>query len=434
MTQGLLIAAPRSGSGKTTLTLGLLRALAQRGWRVNAFKCGPDYIDPAFHAVATGRTSFTLDSWTMSPQVLAHNFARGCANADMVVAEGSMGLFDGVATQGATGSGASADIAERFNLPVLLIIDASGQSQSAGAVVHGFGTFNPQVRLAGVILGNVASARHTALATRGIEQAGFKVLGTLPRGCVPPLPERHLGLVQAQELPNLNRTIDALAQAIAQHIDIDAVVAAMAPVAPSCDTFTPPAPPAACIALAQDAAFSFMYPHVLANWQQQGVRVLPFSPLANEAPSPEAEMCWLPGGYPELYAAQLSNNSHFLQQLQQFAAHKPVHGECGGYMVLGDAIIDAQQQEWPMAGLLPLTTSYAARKLHLGYRAMRLHTAGVLGAAGQVVRGHEFHYSSIVAQGDSQTLGSVCDANGTPLGNMGQRVGMVSGTFFHAVA
>lgn len=220
---GFMIASPSSGSGKTTVTLGLLRALVRQGYNVSSFKCGPDYIDPAFHKLATGRESYNLDSWTMSGELLDKIFASGSKDAEILIVEGSMGLFDGVASVGASGDGASVDISQRFNLPVVLVIDTSGQSQSSGAVALGFSAFNPDIKIAGVILGNVASDRHFALAKRGVERAGINVFGSLPRGCVPTLPARHLGLVQAGELENTSALIDKLADAMEKNVDIDAI-------------------------------------------------------------------------------------------------------------------------------------------------------------------------------------------------------------------
>ena len=423
-----MIAAPRSGSGKTTVTLGLLRALARRGMKVSSFKCGPDYIDPAFHTLATGRISLNLDSWTMSESLLDSNFNAACDGTDIIIGEGSMGLFDGVATRGASGDGASADIAARYGLPVILVIDCSGQSQSAGAIALGFSQFDKNVKIAGVILGNIASERHRMLATRGVERVGISVLGSLPRGAVPGIPERHLGLVQAGEIPRALEMIDALADAMEKHLDINAIMNHA-----SSTTIHAAAMPqhhnGKTIALAQDIAFSFVYPHMRMGWN-----IIPFSPLANEAPSPEADFCFLPGGYPELHAEQLSKNQNFMEGLRSFAKTKPVHGECGGYMVLGDTMVDADSKEWNMAGLLPLTTSFAKRKLHLGYRALTLACNTVFASKGNTVRGHEFHYATITRQGNCETLGSATDANGADLGHVGQRSGNVSGTFFHMVA
>lgn len=440
MTTGFMIAAPCSGSGKTTVTLGLLRAIARRGVRVSSFKCGPDYIDPAFHKIATGRSSYNLDSWAMPEKTLDANFARGAKGADMLIAEGSMGLFDGVAGVGASGDGASADIAARFNLPVVLVIDASGQSQSAGAVAQGFRDFRPDIKLAGVILGNIASERHFLLAARGVERAGIKIFGKLPRGAAPSIPERHLGLVQASEIPSIEKMVDVLAGAMEQHIDIDLVLESSLRVQRSNPDWvaTSALPPRndkiKKIALASDVAFSFVYEHMLADWREQGVEILPFSPLADKGPDMAADICWLPGGYPELYAQKLAGNRNFLQGLREFAALKPVHGECGGYMALGEAIIDANGKEWQMAGLLPLVTSFAKRKLHLGYRSVRLEVDCPIGKKNSLARGHEFHYASIIRQGKAETLGEALDANGVSQGSAGMRLGNVSGSFFHMVA
>jgi len=436
MQKKLMIASPRSGSGKTTVTLGLLRALSRRSLKIAAFKCGPDYIDPAFHKVATGAESYNLDSWTMSASTLEKNFARGAEGADIIIAEGSMGLFDGVASVGASGDGASADIAARFALPVVLVIDASGQSQSAGAVALGFSHFRPDIKIAGVILGNIASDRHFALAKRGVERAGLKVFGALPRGCVPKLPERHLGLVQAAETPDVLSLIDKLADALEKNVDIDEILNSCV-TSNSFPLTTNPSclvPKAQRVALAQDIAFSFIYPHILADWREAGAQILPFSPLANEAPPANADICWLAGGYPELHAEKLANNHIFLNGLREFAKEKPVHGECGGYMVLGEGIIDAEGKEWKMAGLLPLATSFAKRKLHLGYRAVRLAEDSPIGAKNMLVRGHEFHYASIIKQGEALSLGEASDANGIALGSAGMKLGNVTGSFFHMVA
>lgn len=419
------------------MTLGLLRALSRRGLKIAAFKCGPDYIDPAFHKVATGAESYNLDSWTMPAEILDKNFARGAEGADIIIAEGSMGLFDGVASVGASGDGASADIAARFALPVVLVIDASGQSQSAGAVALGFSHFRPDITIAGVILGNIASDRHFALAKRGVERAGLKVFGALPRGCVPKLPERHLGLVQAAETPDVSSLIDKLADALESNVDIDEILQSLP--SSSATSHPPSLKPKAQslkpkIALAQDIAFSFIYPHILADWRDAGCEIIPFSPLVNEAPPANADICWLAGGYPELHAEKLANNHIFLNGIREFAKEKPVHGECGGYMVLGEEIIDAEGKEWKMAGLLPLTTSFAKRKLHLGYRAVRLAEDSPIGRKNTLVRGHEFHYASIIKQGDALSLGEASDANGVALGSAGMKLGNVTGSFFHMVA
>jgi len=274
---GLMVSAPASGTGKTTVTLGLLRAFAQDGLTVQPFKSGPDYIDPAFHQAACGRASFNLDSWAMDEALLGAIAARA-VGADLCVAEGSMGLFDGVATRGRAGFGSSAETAARFGWPVVLVIDVSGQAQSAAATALGFAAYAPGLPLAGVILNRVASPRHERLTRLGMERAGITVLGALPRRGDLSLPERHLGLIQAVEHPDLDAAIAGYAAFLRTHVDLPALrAAAAAGDAPRAGRLPPP--PAQRIALARDAAFSFAYPHLLEGWRAAGAEILPFSPL-----------------------------------------------------------------------------------------------------------------------------------------------------------
>jgi cobyrinic acid a,c-diamide synthase len=433
MPRGLVISAPASGAGKTTLTLALARACRDRGLTVQCFKSGPDYIDPAFHAVATGRASVNIDSWAMPRETIFALTARA-ADADLVLAEGSMGLFDGVATRGMCGTGASADIAEMMGWPVLLVLDPAGQAQTAAAVAAGLRDFRKGVRLAGVVLNRVASARHEELVRRAMEGAGIKVLGALPRHAPIKLPERHLGLVQAEENARLDEMIAEAARLVAERIDLDAVMSLAA-------AWTPGGPTSACrmtppgqrIALARDAAFSFTYPHVLEGWRAAGAEILPFSPLADEGPGENADVCWLPGGYPELHAGRIAANRRFRDTLTTFARTRPVHGECGGYMVLGHGLIDAADTRHEMTGLLGLETSFARRRMHLGYRLAKLSAVVPGFGEGQRLRGHEFHYATIVSQPDP-ALASVWDANGAEVAETGSRRGRVTGTFFHLIA
>jgi cobyrinic acid a,c-diamide synthase len=450
---GLLIAAPRSGSGKTTVTLGLLRALKRRGLVVQPFKCGPDYIDPAFHEAACGRPSYNLDSWAMRKETV-HALLNEAAGADLIVIEAAMGLFDGAAAQGAWGNGASADIAALAGLPAVLVLDIAGQAQSAAAAARGFSGFHPGVRIRGAILNRAASARHEALARAGFEQTGMQVLGAIPRIDAIALPERHLGLIQAGELAGLSTCLDTLAGLCEAHIDIDTLLkisSSQIPLMRQSEGVLGSAqpdfissslsiegmrahldPPGQRIALAQDAAFSFIYPHLLKAWRDKGAEILPFSPLADEAPDPSAGVAWLPGGYPELHAGKLASNRNFLSGVKFFAAAKPVHGECGGYMVLGDGLIDAEGSRHAMLGLLRLETSFAARKLHLGYRRAELRCDCVLGRHGQAAAGHEFHYAAIVRE-DGEQLFCITDASGKSIPGGGLRDGAVTGSFFHLI-
>ncbi|MGY3483268.1 cobyrinic acid a,c-diamide synthase [Bradyrhizobium sp. USDA 4011] len=432
MTAGLVISAPASGVGKTTLTLALARAYRNRSVRVQCLKSGPDYIDPAFHAVATGRASVNIDSWAMSREAIARLASRG-ADADLVLAEGSMGLFDGVAMHGVSGTGATADIAEMMGWPVLLVIDPSGQAQTAAAVAAGLRDFRAGVRLAGVVLNRVASPRHEALVRAAMAGAGIPVLGALPRHAEIALPKRHLGLVQAEEQAEIDGLIDEAARFVAEHVDLDAVLKSARAWSPqSAVRSLDITPPGQRIALARDAAFSFVYPHMLEAWRAAGAEIVTFSPLADEAPDADADACWLPGGYPELHAARLAANKRFLGQLRAFAETKPVHGECGGYMVLGAALTDAEGVRHEMAGLLGLETSYAKRRMHLGYRLAELAAAMPGHGPGARLRGHEFHYSTIIAQPDTP-LAVVRDATGAIVAETGSRRGNATGTFFHLI-
>jgi len=433
--RGLIIAAPHSGAGKTTVTLAILAALARRGVAVRAAKAGPDYIDPAFHAAAIGTASVNLDSWAMPQSLLDSLAAQTAADADIFVVEGVMGLFDGAA--GSSGrSGATADLAVHFGLPVVLVLDVSRQAQSAAAVVRGFVAHDPAVRIAGVILNRTASEKHRALVADAIAALGIPVFGAVPREADLALPERHLGLVQAGEHADLHALIDRLATMAEQHLDLDAIMASATPLmikAPAEQKLAVP-PPGQRIALAHDQAFSFVYPHLIAAWRKSGAEMLPFSPLADEAPAEHADCCWLPGGYPELHADALAAASGFSSGLRRFAETRPVHGECGGYMVLGDSLEDAAGKNHAMTGLLGHTTSFARRKLHLGYRTAQVLSDSVLGSKGAIVRGHEFHYATLTSAGDDESFAELCDGEGRALGKSGGRRGHVSGTFFHAIA
>jgi len=434
MAHCLVISAPSSGAGKTTLTLALARAFYDRGLSVQCFKSGPDYIDPAFHTAATGRPSVNIDSWAMPRESIEALTARG-GDADLVLAEGSMGLFDGVAIPGQSGTGASADIAEMMDWPVLLVLDPTGQAQTAAAVAAGLRDFRKGVRIAGVVLNRVASPRHEDLVRRAMEGAGVAVLGALPRHAPIALPERHLGLVQAEELARLNALISEAARLVAERIDLDVVLRLAECSWTAARTNRPSrvTPPGQRIALARDVAFSFIYPHILEGWRAAGAEILPFSPLADEGPDESADVCWLPGGYPELHAGEIAANRRFRNKLQAFSKTRPVHGECGGYMVLGSRLTDAGGARHEMTGLLGLETSFATRRMHLGYRLAELTTGMPGHQQGARLRGHEFHYASILAQSDPP-LAVVRDANGAEVAEAGSRRGHVTGTFFHLIA
>jgi cobyrinic acid a,c-diamide synthase len=432
---GLMIAAPRSGSGKTTLTLGLLRALHRAGVAVGSAKCGPDYIDPPFHVAASGHPCVNLDSWAMPPALLTALASRAGAGCDLILCEALMGLFDGVpGPAGRTGS--SADVAAALGWPVLLVLDVSGQSQSAAAIVKGCATYDPRLTIAGVVLNRLGSPRHARLATEAIEALGIPVVGTMPRSAGVALPERHLGLVQAGETSDLEVRLEQMADFVAEHTKLDVIRSLAASGARQFEDTAHPAvrPPGQRIAVARDAAFSFFYPHLMQGWRAAGAEILFFSPLADEAPDDACDVCWLPGGYPELHAGRLAGSRRFFGGLRRFAETRPVHGECGGYMVLGRSLTGADGEAWPMAGLLDVSTSFARRKLHLGYRNACLVADGCLGPAGTRLRGHEFHYASIETPGEDAPFAQVSDACGADAVPDGGRRGFVSGSFFHVIA
>ncbi|WP_296743938.1 cobyrinate a,c-diamide synthase [Mesorhizobium sp.] len=434
MTAALIISAPASGAGKTTLTLGLARACRDRGMTVQCFKSGPDYIDPAFHKAATGLPSVNLDSWAMSRAAIDALVVRA-VEADIAIAEGSMGLFDGVAAPGVGGIGATADVAAMLGWPVVLVIDPSGQAQTAAAIAMGMRDFRPGVRIAGVVLNNVASARHEGLVRHAMAEADIAVFGALPRNAAIAVPKRHLGLVQAEEQAKADHLIADAARFVAEHVDLGAVLRAAVTVVSSKATTSSGVakPPGQRIALARDAAFSFVYPHMLEAWRAAGAEIVTFSPLADEGPDADADVCWLPGGYPELHAGRLAACARFRRALQSFAETRPVHGECGGYMVLGAGLTDGDGVRHEMAGLLGLETSFAKRRMHLGYRLAKL-AAPIPGYdSGARLRGHEFHYSTIVAQPD-MLLATVHDATGATVAETGSRRRNTTGTFFHLIA
>jgi cobyrinic acid a,c-diamide synthase len=429
---GLIIAAPASGSGKTTLTLALLAALRRRGRVVQPYKCGPDYIDPAFHAAAAGRASFNLDSWAQARARFDALLDIG-SDADLCLAEGVMGLFDGIATPGAWGNGSTADIAAATGWPVVLVLDVSGQAQSAAAVALGCARYRDDVTIAGVILNKVASERHAALVRDGFARIGIAVFGAIRRDTTLTMPERHLGLVQAQEDSQLVARLATLADLAERDLDLAALEAAARPAQRPPHANAPRlVPPGQRIALARDVAFSFIYPHLLAGWREAGAEIIPFSPLTDEPPDPSCDVAWLPGGYPELHAGKLAAASRFADGIRSFAQTRPVHGECGGYMALGAGLIDAAGIRHAMLGLLGLEADFAQRRLHLGYRTATLLAAIPGHAAGRVLRGHEFHYARVVAQPDDP-LAEIRDASGVSTAETGSHRGRVTGSFFHMV-
>ena len=437
--RGAIIAAASSGSGKTTVTLALLALLIRRGHRVASCKVGPDYIDPAFHALATKRACYNLDSWAMRPQTIAALTSRAAQDAELLIVEGVMGLFDGAPVAGndltALSPGSTAEIAAQTGLPVILVLRAKGLGATAAALLEGLKRHHRQVDVAGVIFNEVGSERHRDMLARAAAQAGVSALGYLPSFGDLALPSRHLGLVQAEEHADIAAYATRLADRLAPHLDLDTLIALMRP--PSIadqEAGAPIQPFGQRIAVALDIAFGFAYAATLEGWRKAGAELSFFSPLLDEAPAPDADAVFLPGGYPELHAGHLAANDAFLNGVRGAARRgAAIYGECGGYMVLGEGLVDAAGQRHAMAGLLPVVTSFAQRKLHLGYRQADLLADSPLGVAGARFRGHEFHYASLVSEGDSPALFGVRDALCRDLGSLGRRQGSVCGSFLHLI-
>jgi len=422
---GLMIAAPNSGSGKTVATLALLAALRARGIDIRAAKAGPDYIDPAFHEAACGQASVNLDPWAMNADRLRQLAAR--QGGTHLLVEAMMGLFDGAAD----GRGSADDLAVMLKLPVVLVIDAAKQSHSVAALARGFRDHREDVNIAGVILNRVAGARHETMLREALAAINLLVLGAIPRSDDLQLPERHLGLVQARENDALAEFITRAAKCVGVAIDIDALLAIFAPLPVAENHAQRWLPPLGQrIAIARDDAFSFVYPHWLTDWRNAGTELSFFSPLADEAPASDADAIFLPGGYPELHGERLASANAFRKAMQSAAAYGVrIYGECGGYMVLGRGIEDADGHRHAMLGLLDLETSFARRKLHLGYRRVTAIGEFPLGAR---FTAHEFHYSTVLRE-DGEALFMARGSDGADLGGLGIRCGSVCGSYLHLI-
>ncbi len=431
---GLLIAAPASGSGKTTITLALLRHLRDSGCAVASVKVGPDFIDPAFHSAASGRPCLNIDGWAMRPETVAALVDDAGAGADLVLGEGVMGLFDGAASDQAGGTGSTADLAALTGWPVVLVLDVRGQAASAAATLSGFARHRPDVPIAGVVFNRVGGGTHCLILERACAGLDIPMLGFVPRDAGLSLPERHLGLVQASEHEALDGFLATAAIRVGAEIDIAAVRALARPARiEAADPGDMVPPLGQRIALAHDTAFAFCYPAIVGQWRRAGAEIVPFSPLADEPPDAATDSVFLPGGYPELHAGRLAGNRRFFGGLHDAGGRgAAVYGECGGYMVLGQGLVDADGNRHRMAGMLPLECSFATPRLSLGYREVTTLGAGPLGPAGQRYRGHEFHYATAEPV-DGDALFDGYDAAGAALGALGSRQGSVMGSFMHLV-
>jgi cobyrinic acid a,c-diamide synthase len=397
----LVVAGVSSGVGKTTVTLGLLEAFRRRGLSVQAFKVGPDFIDPGFHELVTGRPSYNLDGWMCGREHVLDTVASRSAGADLVLVEGVMGCFDGV--DGTSEEGSTAQVAKWLGAPVALVIDAHSQSRSAAAVVLGFERFDPELRIGAVIANRVGGEGHARWVHDAITSCSRAVpVGAIKRDAALALPERHLGLVTAAEGPLTPELRQRLADTVERSVDLDALLRIAAPLRGAARASAArPSPPRVRIGVARDTAFQFYYAENLELLRIAGADIVFWSPL-NDPELPEVDGLYFGGGYPELHAPGLSDNIAVRKSVREFAeSGKPVYAECGGLMYLAEAIEDFDGARRPMVGLLPATVRMRPRTLTLGYAEVRVIGESPLGSPGTLGRGHEFHYSSLDPVPDS---------------------------------
>ncbi len=434
MPSAVVIAGVRSGVGKTTIASGIMGALARRGLKVQPFKAGPDYIDPTYHGIACGVPSRNLDTWLLPHPVVAELFHRSSGAADIAVVEGVMGVFDGHSSLDEDGS--TAELAKLLDAPVILIADAGKVARSVAAEVLGYQQFDPNLRIAGVILNGVGSERHLEFCQPQIEATtGLPVVGWLPRRDDLVQPERHLGLIPTVEGTVVNEWYEALNAQVEQTIDIDAIarIAAGAgePAARASQVFPADTQPKrTMIAVAQDRAFSFYYQDSLDLLEAWGAEVVPFSPLDDDRLPEGVGGVYLGGGFPELFADDLSRNRGMLESVRKAIADGvPVYAECGGLMYLGRSLSDLDGRQFPMVGAIPVVSSMDGRRLHLGYREVAACGDGPLLRSGEQVRGHEFHWSVLQEPPDAASAAyRVVNQDGRP---EGFRVGSVWASYIH---
>lgn len=396
----LVLAGAWSGVGKTTLATGLMAALRARGLAVQPFKVGPDYIDPSYHTLACGRPSRNIDTWMVPPEAALELFQRACGGADIAVVEGVMGLFDG--HSGLDDTGSTAHVARLLDAPVALILDVGKTCRSAAAMALGYSRLDPRVRMAGVILNQTASQKHLQWTREAVEtEAGIPVLGHLPKDSSLHIPERHLGLVPTAERGRLEDFLSHLGILIEEHLDLERIMeiarsAAPLPV-PSSSVFpAEPWPARAVIAVARDEAFSFYYQDNLDLLEAYGARLVPFSPLRDAGLPVGTQGVYLGGGFPEVYAAELSANEGMLRSIREAAGRGlPVYAECGGLMYLSEGITDFEGRRFPMVGLIPRWSAMQRWRIIMGYVELETQNRSFLSPAGVRLRGHVFHWSEV---------------------------------------
>ncbi len=388
----VVIAAPMSGSGKTTVVTGLLAAMRTRGFKAQSYKIGPDYIDPGYHALASGRSAHNLDAWLVSKERLADIFISTMADADVAVIEGVMGLYDG----GKNGVSSTAEIAKLLKAPVLLVVNAKSMGESAAALVMGFKQHDPEVNRAGVILNRLGSDTHRAMIEEALEKMGVPVFGAIKRNDAMTMPERHLGLVPVEESVRERETVEEIGRVIGASVDIERIVelAKSAPPVEEGRGFSIAAQSKARIAVARDEAFSFYYPESLAVLRQKGAELVFFSPL-HDKELPEVDGLILGGGFPEMFAKELYENESMRASIKD-AAEKgmPIYAECGGFMYLMRRVTDFDGDVFPMLEVIPGEVVMNRKLQTVGYVSAEMQRDTVLGPKGTVLRGHEFHFSS----------------------------------------
>ncbi|MBI2349252.1 MAG: cobyrinate a,c-diamide synthase [Deltaproteobacteria bacterium] len=430
--KGLVIAGTHSGVGKTTVATGIMAVLCRKGYKVQPFKVGPDYIDPSYHGAVCGLPSRNLDTWLLERAAVVELFRRAMRDKEIAVVEGVMGLFDGF--RGEDEEGSTAHVAKLVRLPVILVVDASAAARSVGALVLGFKNFDPHIELAGVILNGIAGERHLEFVKPSLEKAGVTLLGYLPKRPDLRLPERHLGLIPTVEGRVSVEFFGRLVEQVERTIDVDRISRLAAPIdlsEPDSSLLFPEAHRAAkvAIAVARDKAFNFYYPDSLDLLEAWGAEIVSFSLLEDrELPSGVGGV-YIGGGFPELYARELSENSLMRSSVQRAAQRGlPIYAECGGLMYLGESIEDSESKNYPMAAVFPYRSSMKGSKLTLGYRNVSALDDNPLMSKGESVRGHEFHLS--VLQGESRGS-SAYDVLDQPGRKEGFRVRNTMASYIH---
>lgn len=434
--RAFVVAGTHSGCGKTIVALGLLAALQKKGLKVQPFKAGPDFIDAGLHRVACGSMSRNLDLWMCGEAYVRHAFLRHGSEADISVVEGVMGLYDGQLS--------TAKLAAVLDVPVVLVVDGYGMAESAGAVVRGFREMGASmagggIMLKGVIFNRVASEHHYARLAEGL--ADVRALGYLPRDLQFEIPHRHLGLVVAEEQPVSDEALGRLADAVLTHVKVDALVdlagetkCPIGPISPIRPIGLREAKGTVRIAVASDRAFCFYYHDNMELLQEAGAEIVFFSPLSDERLPTSVDAVYLGGGYPELYAGQLSRNLSMRAAIREWAeAGRPLYAECGGLMYLSKEIRAFDGQPFPMAGVFPFRMVMTGKRAHLGYREVQLREATILGGRGQVARGHEFHYSEIVEgeTGQAEKVYDMRNGMGSTLAPEGYVYGNTLASYVH---